>query len=212
MTSGIYKITNLVNGKCYIGQTINFKARFKDHKIRLKNNKHHTYHLQLAYNKYGKEAFKFEVLFYCLADKGVLARFETYFYEMYRHEYNKRIVTESCLGIKHTEEQNKKQSERSKGRLSPNKNIPMLEEQKLKISETKKCKYQSEEHIKNRLKSRKITEDNKKLLKLCQKNSKKFENIPEKIRKISEKIPKKLPEIDKNFEAFAWIFGKYIEW
>lgn len=29
--SGIYKITNIVNGKCYIGQSINIKQRLIKH-------------------------------------------------------------------------------------------------------------------------------------------------------------------------------------
>ena len=29
---GIYKITNNINGKCYIGQSINIKQRWKGHK------------------------------------------------------------------------------------------------------------------------------------------------------------------------------------
>ena len=30
-TSGIYKITNTINNKCYIGQAINLKNRIKGH-------------------------------------------------------------------------------------------------------------------------------------------------------------------------------------
>lgn len=32
MSMGIYKIENLVNGKCYIGQSINITKRWNNHK------------------------------------------------------------------------------------------------------------------------------------------------------------------------------------
>lgn len=32
MKKDIYKITNVINGKCYIGQTTNAKRRFQEHK------------------------------------------------------------------------------------------------------------------------------------------------------------------------------------
>lgn len=60
---GIYKITNIKNGKFYIGSTTrSFKDRFNDHARDLKNNKHKNYYLQSAYNKYGDSSFKFEIL------------------------------------------------------------------------------------------------------------------------------------------------------
>ena len=62
MKSGIYKITNKIDGKCYIGQSSNIKKRFKDHRYDLKYNKHDNPYLQNAYNKYGKDNFKFEIL------------------------------------------------------------------------------------------------------------------------------------------------------
>jgi len=31
-TCGIYKITNLTNQKCYIGQSVRIEKRWKDHK------------------------------------------------------------------------------------------------------------------------------------------------------------------------------------
>ena len=55
--SGIYMITNIVNGKCYIGSSINIKNRIREHKGKLKNNKHENSYLQASYNKYGKESF-----------------------------------------------------------------------------------------------------------------------------------------------------------
>ena len=35
---GIYKITNITNGKVYIGSAVNIMYRFKTHKRLLKNN------------------------------------------------------------------------------------------------------------------------------------------------------------------------------
>ena len=62
---GIYKITNLKNGKIYIGQSINILERFTQHKSDLKGNRHSNKHLQSAYNLYGLETFKFEILEEC---------------------------------------------------------------------------------------------------------------------------------------------------
>jgi group I intron endonuclease len=67
---GIYKITNIINGDCYIGSSVNIKERFYRHKKDLKKGKHHSIILQRAYKKYGKENFIFEVLTEC--DKELL--------------------------------------------------------------------------------------------------------------------------------------------
>jgi group I intron endonuclease len=59
---GIYKITNLINGKTYIGQTDRLNYREREHFYRLENNTHHNEHLQRAFLKYGKNNFKFEII------------------------------------------------------------------------------------------------------------------------------------------------------
>lgn len=59
---GIYKITCKHSGKFYIGSSLNIQERFKQHKNALKKNCHHSYKLQSAYDKYGKDAFIFEVI------------------------------------------------------------------------------------------------------------------------------------------------------
>ena len=62
---GIYKIENLINHKVYIGQAIDIKKRWKDHKRMLRNGNHFRSHLQHSWNKYGEENFSFEILEIC---------------------------------------------------------------------------------------------------------------------------------------------------
>ena len=57
-TGIIYMFTNLLNGKQYVGQTINEDKRFYEH-THLKDSK---CHLDRAIRKYGIENFKYEVL------------------------------------------------------------------------------------------------------------------------------------------------------
>lgn len=62
----IYKITNLVDGKVYIGQTNRtFKERKKNHLSCLRRNKHRNPLFQNAWNKYGEKNFMFEVIQNC---------------------------------------------------------------------------------------------------------------------------------------------------
>lgn len=58
--TGIYKITNKINGKIYIGQSVNIERRWRDHK---KANA--DYPIHKAFKKYGIENFDFEVLEEC---------------------------------------------------------------------------------------------------------------------------------------------------
>ena len=62
MKKYIYKITNIQNNKCYIGQTKNYEKRWKEHKYLLNKNKHENIYLQYAWNKYGENNFIFEVI------------------------------------------------------------------------------------------------------------------------------------------------------
>lgn len=69
----IYKATNLINNKCYIGQTkLTLQKRTKDHR----NSKDNLY-FHNAIRKYGIENFKWEVIFEC-DDKWVLNVMETF--------------------------------------------------------------------------------------------------------------------------------------
>lgn len=58
----IYKITNQINNKVYIGLTSDYKTRKRDHICRLKKGIHYNEHLQKSWNKYGKLNFKFEII------------------------------------------------------------------------------------------------------------------------------------------------------
>lgn len=58
----IYTIRNVVNGKFYVGSTVNQRERFRTHRSKLRRSAHHCAHLQAAWNKYGEDCFKFEVV------------------------------------------------------------------------------------------------------------------------------------------------------
>ena len=54
---GIYKITNLINNKVYIGQSIRLEQRLQEHKY-----SSHNDHLKNSIAKYGVENFKFDII------------------------------------------------------------------------------------------------------------------------------------------------------
>ena len=62
MKGYIYKITNLNTNKYYIGSTVDFKTRKKQHLWHLRANKHVNNHLQNSYNKHGEEFFEFKII------------------------------------------------------------------------------------------------------------------------------------------------------
>ena len=64
---GIYKIANQINGKCYIGQSVNIKRRWRSHKSKSFNPLDIQYECPLyrAFRKYGLENFSFEILEEC---------------------------------------------------------------------------------------------------------------------------------------------------
>ena len=62
---GVYIIENTKNGKVYIGASKDTYNRLCMHKTQLRANRHHNSHLQTAFNLYGEEAFKFDVLEEC---------------------------------------------------------------------------------------------------------------------------------------------------
>ena len=61
---GIYKITNTINGKIYIGQSINIQRRWNQEKNKAFNQNDAAYNqlLSKAFRKYGIENFTFEVI------------------------------------------------------------------------------------------------------------------------------------------------------
>lgn len=74
---GIYTITNLVNGKIYVGQTTDLTGRWeKGYLVTLRRKAHCNTYLQRAWNKYGEENFIWEELDRC--DKEFLYSQEHY--------------------------------------------------------------------------------------------------------------------------------------
>lgn len=62
---GIYSITNQVNGKIYIGQSVNIFARWKNHLTGLYGGYHTNKHLQNSFDKYGENNFDFNIIKVC---------------------------------------------------------------------------------------------------------------------------------------------------
>ena len=65
MKTGIYTITNTLTKHIYVGAASNVTKRLNDHLSTLRKNKHDNDYLQNSFNKYGEEAFLFELLEEC---------------------------------------------------------------------------------------------------------------------------------------------------
>lgn len=91
--SGIYKITNIQNQMCYIGQTTNFKNRWRTHVKRgLKAEEGTSNRLYTALWEEGVENFTFQVVEMC--DKEKLTEREKFYIDFYNSKdygYNSKI-------------------------------------------------------------------------------------------------------------------------
>jgi group I intron endonuclease len=144
--SGIYEIRNNVNGKVYIGQSMDVNHRNKTEKYDLNRNEFHNAHLQSAWNKYGIDNFSFNILIYEL-DKEQLDEYEIAMIKFTKshdpkYGYNKTFGGE---GGKHTDETKKKISESKKGEKNPNWGKKLSEEHRRKLLESNLGKKHSDE-------------------------------------------------------------------
>ncbi len=85
---GIYKITNMINNHCYIGQSVNITKRWKNEKCAAfnPNDKSYDYPLSKAFRKYGVDNFSFEIIEECSLNE--LDEKENYWIKYYNSEYN----------------------------------------------------------------------------------------------------------------------------
>ena len=93
---GIYKYQNKINQKCYIGQSVNIKARQYNHKSAAFNKQASDYNSQFhqAIRKYGLENFEFEIVAtltekeYSKETLNQLEKFFIEYYNSYKNGYN----------------------------------------------------------------------------------------------------------------------------
>lgn len=100
--TGVYSITNVVNGKKYIGSSVSFIRRWRLHKTQLRTGSHHSRYLQSAWDKYGEESFIFSKISLCPVTDLIVT--EQARIDELRPEYNVCGVAGSPLGVKRTEE------------------------------------------------------------------------------------------------------------
>jgi group I intron endonuclease len=132
MNSGVYLITNTLNGKQYVGQSTGIKRRFTRHKRAARTkHKRESFYLHNAIAKYGVENFTFEVLLYAddaefvnLMEQRIIAGYNT----LSPFGYN--LDTGGGVSKKLSAATRKKLT----GRTAWNKGVPATEEQKKKQS------------------------------------------------------------------------------
>jgi group I intron endonuclease len=165
---GIYKITNLINGKVYIGSAKRFKSRCQGHIGSLNKNKHQNKHLQNAINLYGTENFLFEVIEVMEGSTRFerTTREQEYidqYLDRWEDCYNidkkcirkcnsltpeetKQKLSKSLKGKHHSEETKRKISEAQKGDKHRMFGKHLSEEQKKKIGKTNSVSQLGKKH------------------------------------------------------------------
>lgn len=116
--AGVYTITNTIDGKMYVGCATIVEDRWRRHKGQLRRQKHHSIYLQRAWDKYGEEAFEFEVLVEC--DIDYMFSEENYWCNLlgvHDHNYGYNVAPTSPTGsCGHSVETRKKIGDANRGR------------------------------------------------------------------------------------------------
>ena len=139
MTTGIYKITNLVNNKVYIGASKNIEKRWSEHKRRADS----PIHSDLE--ALGEENFKFEVLLEC--PETMLTQWERDMICLYDADdpekgYNSKNDRPYSLKVSET---HKGKPSGMKGHVAWNRGLKTSDETKRKMSEANRGHTVSDE-------------------------------------------------------------------
>ena len=139
--SGIYAITNTVNGKKYIGSASNLKSRWSRHRSGLNLGTHNSIKLQNSWNQHGADCFVFEVVEFVSSKSDLLSREQLWidkFSSATCDGYNVMPRAGSSLGYKYPPAFGAAISARKKG-------IKFSEEHKAKLSAWQVGKKESSE-------------------------------------------------------------------
>lgn len=118
ITSGVYRIKNLLNNDVYIGSTTEkFKKRWRLHTSMLNNQRHHSPILQRAWNKYGGGNFIFEIVELC--PRNLCLNREQYYLDLLHPKYNICKVAGSPYGRIVSEKTKKLLSKKLSGKNNP---------------------------------------------------------------------------------------------
>lgn len=113
--TGVYIITNILDGKVYIGSTTRcLLTRYvKEHRALLRKGKHKNRYLQRAWNKDGEESFSFQVAEFCRPEDCVdieQVYIDTYQSSNRNFGYNISPIASAVTGIRHSDESKLKMS------------------------------------------------------------------------------------------------------
>lgn len=97
---GIYKVTNTINGKSYIGQSTDIHRRWRNEITDSKcvNSHSYDYPLMRAFRKYGVDNFKFEIIEECDSDE--LNQREMYwidYFDTFFNGYNQTLGGDTSI-------------------------------------------------------------------------------------------------------------------
>lgn len=116
---GVYKITNIINNKVYIGKTsVCFKERLEAHLYSLKRGDHCNKHLQRAWNKYGGDSFTYDILFVSENEKEINDK-EIEFIDKYKstvQDFGYNLTSGGESGYRLSEETKQKMSLSARGK------------------------------------------------------------------------------------------------
>lgn len=160
MKSGIYEIACDTTGRRYVGSSINIAKRWAQHVTHLRQGRHHSRHMQRAWDKYGAEGFRFKKLLIC--SKENLLMYEQILLDAMKPEFNSYFTAGSALGSVTRPETKEKLriamtgryvSEETRARMRAARKLvgplpPMSAETKAKLSAAHKGKpkFRSEQH------------------------------------------------------------------
>ncbi len=99
MTRGIYLIKNTLNNKVYVGRSVQIELRTKQHISLLVQNQHANKHLQNSWNKYGEEAFTFEILDTDISEDSELSQLEQLYIDQYQSNNPERGYNKADASI-----------------------------------------------------------------------------------------------------------------
>ena len=111
--AGIYKLTNSLNDRFYIGSAVNLFIRERQHFWHLQSGNHQNNFLQKDYNKCGREAFAFHVIEIVQDATQLISAEQRYldaYFDSTRMCYNICPTAYSRLGTTHSPKAKKKMS------------------------------------------------------------------------------------------------------